>query len=450
MTDKYHSDYSMRVKSLKPSNPVNSTAWLLVEKVLVLATTFAVTIAIARHLMPESFGRLSFYLALVSLATPLMSLGLNSLVSREILQRPRDQDYIMGSAMALRGSVGLIVSTIGTFCAYMTLPTEDATLVVLLLFASVTNAALIVDFWLQAVMANRYAALSRISVVLVFSIARIAAVELGSTLSVFVYIFAAEFVVLSAVYILVYRYMSNGANSLRVSLVECRTLLKNSGWLLFSGIAAVLYLKIDQVMLGFLTKSSTVGIYAVAVKFSEVGYFIPVAIVTSYFPQLIDKRDRDPIDYARDIQKLNDFLLMLAMGFALLVSFSGHWLIPWLFGELYIEAVPVLLVHVWGAVFVFMRTLLSKWLISESLFRLSFMSQMAGAFCNVVLNLYLIPLYGALGAAYATVISHVVAGYLVLFFHCDLRPMARVINQSLILPWRFARRGRRLYDAIGH
>ena len=405
------------------------------------------TIAVARHLTPGSFGRLSFYLALVSLATPLMSLGLNSLVSREILQRPKDQNYIMGSAMALRLSAGLLASATGALCAYMMLPAEDAVLLTLMLFASVTNAALIADFWLQAIMANRYAALSRISVVLISSIARLLAVEFEATLSTFVCIFAAELVLLNLVYISIYHFISQGISSLRVSLSECRTLLKNSGWLLFSGIAAVLYLKIDQVMLGVLSNSSAVGIYAVAVKFSEVGYFVPVAIVTSYFPQLIDKRASDSSDYMLDIQKLNDFLFVLAIGFAFLISISGNWLIPWLFGELYAEAIPVLLVHVWGAAFVFMRTLLSKWLISESLFRLSFMSQMAGALFNISLNIYLIPLYGVLGAAYATVISHVVAGYVVLFFHCDLRPMSRVVSRSLMLPLRFVKYGWRLYDA---
>ena len=146
-----------------------------------------------------------------------------------------------------------------------------------------------------------------------------------------------------------------------------------------------------------------------------------------------------------DIQKLNDFLFVVALTIALAVSASAQWLVPWLFGEAYTECVPILLVHIWAAVLVFMRALLSKWLITEDLLRLSLLSQASGAITNILLNLFLIPRYGALGAAYATVISYLVAGYGILFLHKQLRPMAMVVSRSLILPFRLIRSGRMLY-----
>ena len=41
-----------------------------------------------------------------------------------------------------------------------------------------------------------------------------------------------------------------------------------------------------------------------------------------------------------------------------------------------------------------------------------FSRQLAGAVANIVLNLWLIPLYGGMGAAISTVISLVLSGYL--------------------------------------
>ena len=72
-------------------------------------------------------------------------------------------------------------------------------------------------------------------------------------------------------------------------------------------------------------------------------------------------------------------------------------------------------------------------------------SQVLGALVNVILNLKLIPLYGAVGAAYATVISFAVAGYVVLFFHPRLWPMALVVTRSVLMPLRLMRKGRGLY-----
>ena len=109
------------------------------------------------------------------------------------------------------------------------------------------------------------------------------------------------------------------------------------------------------------------------------------------------------------------------------------------------ESTPVLVVHIWVGIFVFMRALLSKWLITENLLKLSMVSQILGAIVNIALNLKLIPLFGPLGAAYATIISYAVAGYIVLFLHRDLWPMAKVVSKSIVLPVRLMVHGRHLY-----
>jgi O-antigen/teichoic acid export membrane protein len=89
---------------------------------------------------------------------------------------------------------------------------------------------------------------------------------------------------------------------------------------------------------------------------------------------------------------------------------------------------------------------MSKWLLVENLLKLSLLSQALGAITNVFLNMLLIPRYGPIGAAYATVISYAVAGYGVLFFHRDLWPMAMVVTRSIFLPYRLATKGSGLYS----
>lgn len=430
---------------MKASHPITSVVWLVLEKVIVLSLSLLVTLAIARHLLPSSFGRLNFLLALVSLAAPLMALGLNSLITREVLQRPRASSMIVGSALAMRFVVGLVVAILCSFTCYFLLPFGEWYLLTLLLVSSAFQAGQVVDYWLQAHVANRYAAIVRLLVLLVMSVLRLTAVYLDAELQVFVYLLSIEFVLMGICYLGAYHRLAGGLGQLRTSIQECRDQLMQSRWLLLSGLAAILYLKIDQVMLGVMQGDSAVGIYSAASRISEIWYFVPAALVTSYFPQLIQKRAAAAESYAIDIQKINDFLLALALTMALFVSANANWLMATLFGEAYIDAAPVLVIHVWGAVFIFMRTLLSKWLITENLLHLSLLSQASGAMANISLNLYLIPLYGPVGAAYATVFGYFVAGYLVLFLHRDLKPMALVVSRSLVLPIRILRWGKALY-----
>ena len=441
----------MQVKELltlknSNSNPIASILWLVSEKLLSLFLSFFITLAIARHLLPETFGKLNYLLAMVTLVGPLMAVGLNSIISREVLKRPSDNDLIMGSAATLRllASVIVIPSVIGI--AYFYLEPADHSLFAFLIMCSFFNVLLVVDYWLQAHVANRYGALLRLATLLIFSAARLLAITFDAGLSTFVYLAGLEIVCLSLFYAVTYENLTGGTKKLRISWEESVRLLKDSRWLIFSGIAAVIYLKVDQVMLGLMIDDQAVGIYAAAAKLSEVWYFFPAAIVVSFFPQLINKKQNDMSGYRLDLQKINDLLYCCGILTAVFVSLSASWFLPLLFGNAYSEAIPVLVVHVWAGVFVFMRTLLSKWLITENQLKLSMVSQVLGALINVVLNMHLIPLYGPLGAAYATVISHAVSGYVVLFCHRDLWPMAMLVTRSILLPVRVMRKGFDLYS----
>ena len=432
--------------SLKHSGPLSSSFVLLSEKVILISLSLFITFAIARHLMPSSFGRLSLYMAAVALLSPLMTLGLNSIISRELIQRPDDQNIIVGSALIVRCIAGLsVVIVVSTVSYFVVDSKQEWLLFAVLAVASAFNASSVIDHWLQAHLANYYAAIVRLSVAVLFGIVKLAAVYFNAALSVFIYIFAAELVALGLFYLMAYHYLGGGISRLNAPGAECRNLIIKGRWLFLSGIAAVIYLKVDQVMLGLLVDDRAVGIYAVAAKISEVWYFLPAAVVTSLFPHLINKKVTDPARYRCDLQKINDALLGGAVVVAVAVSVSAPYGLPLLFGESYSESVPVLLIHIWAGTLVVTRAVLSNWCIIENILMLSFISQTLGAVANVGLNLILIPLYGPTGAAFATVASYAICGYLVLFCHKDLWPMAGVVTRSFLLPLRLARYGRNLY-----
>ena len=430
---------------MKTNLPLQSTAWLVFEKVVYLAMSLAITVALARYLEPSQFGGLSYLLALVALFMPFMSMGLNSIVSRELLLRPDDVDQIIGSSLFIRLVASVSVTLIVVSASSFYLSDDNTMFFSVLMISSIASAAQVIDFWLQAQLANRYAVFLRLLVLVFFSLIRIVAIYKAADFSLFVYLIAFELAATGLLYLMIYQRLSGRLLRLRITFEEIKGLWRDARWLLMSGIAAIIYLKIDQVMLGIMLDNYAVGVYAAAARISEVWYFIPAAIITSFFPQLVKTRIENVDTYGRDLQKLNDALLVLSISVAIAVSSSSSWLLPLLFGEAYIDSVSILVVHVWVAVFVFMRSLLSKWLLIENLLKLSMASQILGAVVNVCLNYYLIPLHGPLGAAYATVVSYSVAAYIVLFLHPRLWVMAVIITRSFLLPLRLLKHGRRLY-----
>jgi O-antigen/teichoic acid export membrane protein len=433
---------------LKTNLPLQSTAWLVFEKVAYLGISLAVTVALARYLEPSQFGDLSYLLALVALFMPFMSMGLNGIVSRELLLRPDDVDQIIGSSLFIRSVASVSVTLIVVSASSFYLSDDNAMFFTVLMISSIASAAQVIDFWLQAKLANRYAVFWRLLVLVFFSLIRIVAIYKAADFSLFVYLIAFELAATGLLYLMIYQRLSGRLLRLRVTIEEIKGLWRDARWLLMSGIAAIIYLKIDQVMLGIMLDNYAVGVYAASARISEVWYFIPAAIVTSFFPKLIKNKQADPLIYQVYIQKLNDVLFTLAVSVAFLMTLFGDGLVNGLFGGSYSDSIPILVVHIWGAVFVFMRALLSKWLIAENLLALSLLSQGLGALANVALNYCLIPIFGPIGAAYATVISYSIAAYLVLFLHPKLWRMAIIVTKSFLLPVRLIKHGRHLYLAV--
>ena len=177
----------------------------------------------------------------------------------------------------------------------------------------------------------------------------------------------------------------------------------------------MIYMRIDQIMIQEMLGEREVGLFSAAVRISEVWYFIPMIITASLFPSIVNaKKISEELYYAR-LQRLYTFMVWLAIAIALPMTFLSDWLVTLLYGESYREAGQVLMVHIWAGVFVFLGVASGRWLISENLQWIAFYRTFSGAIINIILNFVLIPIYGLIGAAIATVIAQTMAAFV-----CDI------------------------------
>jgi O-antigen/teichoic acid export membrane protein len=203
-----------------------------------------------------------------------------------------------------------------------------------------------------------------------------------------------------------------------------------------SAITATIYLKIDQIMLGGMTGPEDVGIYAAASQLSEVWWFLPLMLMASLFPSLISLRRNDSSAFNERLGSIFAGLGWFGIVLAAVVALSATWLVRIVFGTGFEASAAVLRVHVWAMPFLFMRAALSKWIIIEKVYIVSLITHGAGAITNVILNLALIPRFGPMGAAFATVFSYSVASYFSLFVYPPTRDIARLMTRSVLFPRR--------------
>lgn len=415
----------------------SSSGWWLAERIVLLAATLAVNVVLSRSLGPAGYGELSYLLAIVALLLPLGQFGLSGLVARAVLERPDQQQGALRAALLWRAIGCVVALVLGlVYWAWMDpRPSDRAVLIVLLLAQSATVFQAL-EFWFQAHLQANALVPWRTAVVLAVALLKmIVALATRDAVAV-AWCFALEYVLLGLAYAAAYRRVGGAWLLPAWNREWFGWFARRSPWLLLSGVAEVLYLKIDVVMLERLQGVEAAGVYSVAARLSEIWYVLPVVLAGSLFPALWNRRSV-PESYRRGLQQGFDVLFACAFAIAVLMQFVAGPLVRVLFGEHFDASSAVLVVHVWAGVFVFMRALLSRWLIAEDLLRFSLVTHLAGAIVNVLLNLALIPRFGPLGAAWATVISYATAGWLALSLSASTRPIGLMMAKALLLPVRW-------------
>lgn len=413
--------------------------WLLAERGVTLACQLVVSIALARYLGPSEFGVYSLALALATFALTFSSLGLNHTLTREVVVAPAAAPSILATAIELR-FIGAVVGAVSVVVVARVVYPQLETLGAMALALSVGILARSLDgleFYFHARLRGRTLVTTRSVAAVTSALAVLGAIRLGAGPETFAVIKSAEFSLAAILLLAAFHFGSDSPGFAMPTLAHARSLLTKSWPLMLSSVGAIIYLKIDQAMLAAMAGPDAVGIYSVAAQLSEVWYFVPVAIATSAFPALLQARMTSTASYEVRLQRLYDLVAVLGLFSAAVISWLSPWLIGLLYGPQFTGAAAVLSLHVWASVFVFMRAVLSKWLIAEELYLFSLVTHGAGALANVALNYVLIPSHGPVGAAAATVISYSVASYGALFFHPKTRPAGWMMTRALVAPIRY-------------
>jgi O-antigen/teichoic acid export membrane protein len=417
---------------------VANTGWLTFEQLFRLSVGMLVSIVVARYLGPVRFGVLGYASSLIAFLGTFVYLGLSGLVIRDLIRYPKDKDVILGTTFVLKLAGGFlgycILAAVILFGHANFIEKEIILIIGLTLFFRPFD---VIDFWFHAQIKAKFTVLTKGAAFIVASLGKLLLVFSCASLVSFALIISLEAALSAFLLLFCYELKGQSFFQWKTSFSRARGLLSQSWLLILSGILATVYLKIDQVMLRWMIGPGEVGVYTVAVSFSEVWYFIPSAIAMSIYPTLISQKEKDEIQYQQSIQKTMDILFSIAFIVALIFTLIGPKLILFLYGEPYQKAGYILMIHIWAGTFIFMRSLFSKWIFIENMLIFSLFTQGLGALANVGLNLVLIKPLAGYGAAFATLISYATASYFCLFFDKKTRNIAIIMSRSIIFPFKF-------------
>lgn len=414
-----------------------NTGLLMFGRVGSAAIKMLISIKVANYLLSYNNGILNTSTSYIFLFASIAGLGLDSFIVKTLHQAPQDRDKILGTAFTLKAIAGLLCIP-AIFLAWQLFPLSDVPylLIFILSFSGLFQSFTVIDSYFQSEVQSKYIMQVQVLGNLLSAGIKLLLIVCKADLFYFVAAFTFDILLLSLGYILTYQRKGRSIFEWSYDRQLAKQLLHLSWPLIISGIMVSIYMKIDSIMLkeilGHKEGAEASGAYATVVSFSEALNFMPVAIVTSLFPAILNAKRDDFNRYQKRLQNLFDLMVWLSLAFAIFITIAAPYIYKFFKPE-YASAAPVLSVHVWGSIFVFLGVASGQFLIAEGYNKLTFVRTGLGAIINIVLNLILIPKMGMMGTAIATVIAYFSSTFFIILIPKTRRQGLMMLKSLLLI-----------------
>ncbi|HLV14591.1 MAG TPA: flippase [Xanthomarina sp.] len=399
--------------------------WLFLDKGYGAILTLYIYAKMATYFGAEVFGIWNYIVSFGSILPAVASLGLNYIIVKRLEKNPLISDKILSISFYLRLFTGVITAII-LFISYVILNinfTNDLLLVIILLFSSqiVLNSNIYIQKN-EANLRNKKTVIARNISLTFFFVLKLIAIEKGLDVVYFALFTLLEYLLFFVIIKIREDHKLNLPSTyFRKKIAP--SLLKEGFPLMLAAITTTLYLKIDQLFIASFTNNEDVGIYAASSRISEFLYAIPVIISNVFFPKIIKALSKFEVD--KLLNKMFALALTIAVLCVLFITTFSDTIIEIVYGTEYKQASQVLKAHAWTIILMTLLVTSSKYLLKINRQDIIFKRELMGLITNIALNFILIPKYGIMGAAWATLISYSVSSFFSNLLFKDTRSLIK-------------------------
>lgn len=391
-----------------------SASWLASEQFFNMAVGVVVGLTVAAILGPEELGVLAYATASAGLVLPALT-ALHPVMVRH-LSTPGVGRAFIRAAMAVSAAVGISGFAVVVALAAARVPSDSSAAAAALVAGVPLLAGALMVGAPALIAVGKAATLARVRMAstTLFALLRLAAaLTFGTALVQQSVMSVGVMLTAAATYLLARRYLGSAQTSEVPAKSEARNLLAEGWPFIVSSLAVALYMTSDQVLLGLLATDAETGQYSVAVRFLSVSFAIPMAMVTASAPSIARAKAGDEAQYRDRLQRLASYSVAAAVTVGLASLLGATVIVNFLLGPGYSESLILLAILLPSSVFVSLGVARSQWVVNDQHPKFALAATGAGAILNIGLNLFLIPLWGASGAALSTVCSYLFADVLI-------------------------------------
>ena len=421
---------------LKSLGFISNTNFVLIERLVTSIFGLLSVVAIARLMGPADYGSFAYVSSVAGIFLAAGHLGLDGLLVKEFVKNKRISFLILGTSSFIKLSVLLIFGILLICYGYLNpIHTHTEKLLFLvfgLLFVSHPFTS-VLNSWFQANEHFKYASLLRIFIVFASTSLKLLIIFKGFSIESVGLVHSMFFVVEAVFAFALFSYLK-GTNirNWRFSKALSRSLIKEGAPLFLGTVLAVVYFKVDIVMLRYYHDEIIVGNYALIPRLLQVVQIAPMVITMVAFPHLVRLLNTGEGVFFNATKNIYSRVQLLAIIIGLGLFFTGGDILIFVFGKQFESAVLALKIACLSIPFLFIRIVSTKIFIALNLGKKFIIFEALGLLVNIVVNFLLIPPFGGAGAAIATVCSLCFSSIFSLFLFKKSREILRIIFNSII------------------
>ncbi|MBP3645941.1 MAG: flippase [Clostridia bacterium] len=407
---------------------LNNTKWIVACKAAQSILQMVIGMLSARYLGPSDYGLINYAKSIVAFAVPFMQLGLNATLVKELIDKPEQEGQVMGTAlvMGMVSSLGCIASVFG-FVSIANAG-EPVTIGVCLLYSlsMFFQAIELIQYWFHSKLQSKYPSVMMLITYVVVSVYKIYLLIAQKNVYWFAVVYSIEYGMIGLSLLAIYQ--KQGVQKLQINRALIKPLISKSYPYIWAAMMVTIFQNTDHIMLKLMRGNTENGYYTAAITCVSVCQFVFTGIIDSMRPVIVANKKNASIEYENNVSKLYCLITYLAVGQGVVFSILAKMIVYVLYGTEFMEAVHVLRILAWQVPFSFMGKIRNVWILAEEKQKCLWKINCTGALLNAGINYLLIPVWGAAGAAAASLLTQVFTNFLLGFVYQPIKQ-----NNTLLL-----------------
>lgn len=422
------------IKIIRTNKEVKNASWLIMGKIFQMILSFLVSILTARYLGPSNFGLINYATAYVAFFTSLCTLGINSIIVKDFVENPKEQGTTIGTTLILRIISSILSALMIVLIVTLIDSGESLTIIVTILcsFSLVFQSFDTINYWFQARYESKVIALATLVAYIVTSIYKIILLMLGKSVVWFALATSVDYICQA---ILLYiAYKKHNGPRFCFSFEKSKYLLSHSYHYILSGMMVAIYSQTDKLMIKKMLNSASVGYYSLASSVNGMWVFVLSAIIDSMFPTIMTLYKENNIEqFEKKNRQLYAIVIYVSIFVAICMMIFGRSAIILIYGGQYESSAQILKVIAWYTIFSYLGVARNAWIVCKNKQKYLKYMYFSAAIINIILNYLLIPIWGANGAAIASLITQVCTSIILPALIKDMFPNTKLMIDAFLL-----------------